>query len=165
VQSSCQWAFGNSYAATFLSLAWAYYQTGDANAQAYVKTLNYQLDVIGGVIVQTQQADGLTWAKPDYQIKYLMDNCEAYRGLSDLASLYQVAFNNPTKSSYYSTHAAQMLQGIQNDLWNAGQNDYYTYISTIQSQYVSQGFPWPWYCAEAGWFLSTNSYMLGNRPL
>ena len=218
----------DSYAATFLSLAWAYYQTGDPGAQAYVKTLDYQLDVVGGVIVQTQQADGLTWAKPDYQIKELMDNCEVYRALSDLASLYQTAFNEPAKASYYSAHAAAVLQGIESVLWNPSANSYFpstgapaanwsnwypdatsqlfpvlygvidpasgraaslysqfnaafpswptqtihagfpwvlvsdaaalmgdtgrvdTYIATIQDHYVSQGFPWPWYGAEAG---------------
>jgi hypothetical protein len=64
----------DSYAATFVSLAWAYWQTGDATAQNYIKTLKYQLDCIGGVMVQTQQRNGLTWAKPNYQVQYLMDN-------------------------------------------------------------------------------------------
>lgn len=103
----------DSYAATFLSLAWAYYQTGDPSAQNYIKTLGYQLDVIGGVLVQTQQSDGLTWAKPDYQIKYLMDNCEAYRGLRDLASLFQNGLGDSTKAAYYNAVADHMLQGIQ----------------------------------------------------
>lgn len=103
----------DSYAATFLSLAWAFYQTGDPSAQGYIKTLGYQLDVIGGVIVQTQQSDGLTWAKPDYQIKYLMDNCEAYRGLRDLAAVFQNAFGDSTKAAYYNAVADKMLQGIQ----------------------------------------------------
>src|SRR5438309_8811545 len=78
----------DSYAATFLSLAWAYWKTGDPNARAYIQTLKYPLDCIGGVIVQTKQPNGLTWAKPDYQIQYLMDNCEVYRGLRDLANIF-----------------------------------------------------------------------------
>jgi hypothetical protein len=109
----------DSYAATFLTLAWSFYSTGDANAQAYVKTLYTQLDAIGQVLVQTQQPDGLTWAKPDYQIKYLMDNCEAYRGLADLASLFQNAFGDTAKAQYYSGKASLMLQGI-NGMWMNG---------------------------------------------
>ena len=109
----------DSYAATFLSLAWAYYSTGDAGAQSYVRTLSYQLDAIGGVIVQTQQSDGLTWAKPDYQIKYLMDNCEAYRGLRDLALIFQNAFGDTAKAHYYNAKADLMLQGI-NGMWMNG---------------------------------------------
>src|SRR5665213_1063614 len=77
----------DSYAATFLSLAWAYWKTGDPDAQTYIQTLSYQLDCIGGVIVQTQQSNGLTWALPDYQIEYLMDNAEVYKGVTDLANL------------------------------------------------------------------------------
>ncbi|PYP86126.1 MAG: hypothetical protein DMG65_19425 [Candidatus Angelobacter sp. Gp1-AA117] len=102
----------DSYAATFLSLSWAYFNTGDANAQSYVRTLSYQLDAIGQVLVQTQQPDGLTWAKPDYQIKYLMDNCEAYRGLRDLALVFQNAFNDSAKAQFYNAKADLMLQGI-----------------------------------------------------
>jgi hypothetical protein len=37
-----------------------------------------------------------------------------------------------------------------------------TYINTIQSRYVNQGFPWPFYNAEAGWFMRANNYMLGR---
>src|SRR5208337_3394273 len=109
----------DSYAATFVSLAWAYWQTGDADAQAYIKTLRHQLDCIGGVMVQTQQSNGLTWAKPDYQIQYLMDNCEVHKGLSDLANLFQYAFNDSNGRDWYSTYAAKELKGIQSVLWDS----------------------------------------------
>lgn len=236
----------DSYAATFLSLALAYYQTGDLSAQNYIKALAYQLDVIGGVLVQTQQSDGLTWAKPNYQIKYLMDNCEGYRGLRDLALLFQNAFGDSTKAAYYNAVADHMLQGIQT-LWMNGNWAVYkdgvgnlaapnmgtwypdatsqifpalegviaasdsrsvqvynnlnnawpgwpslsfnsqdpfpwvlvgdaaaimgdatratAYMQSINTKYVSTGFPWTWYSAEAGWFLRLNAYMLGARPL
>ena len=109
----------DSYAATFLSLALAFYQTGDPSAQNYVQSIAIQLDLIGGVLIQTQQADGLTWSKPDYQIKYLMDNCEAYRGLRDLAVVFQTALGNPTKAAIYNAAADRMLQGI-NGMWMDG---------------------------------------------
>ena len=111
----------DSYAATFLTLAWNAWQSGDANARSYIAGLSYQLDVIGGVIVQTQQSDGLTWAKPDWQIKYLMDNCEVYRGLRDLASLYQQGFGDSAKAAWYNAAADRTLKGIlgmwQNGKW------------------------------------------------
>jgi len=117
----------DSYAATFLTLAWNAWENGDSNARAYISSLSYQLDVIGGVLVQTQQSDGLTWAKPDYQIKYLMDNCEGYRGLRDLASLFQ-AMGSPAKASYYTAAANSMLNGILG-MWMNGKwavyKDYY----------------------------------------
>ena len=231
----------DSYAATFLSLAWNFYRTGDPGAQAYVKTLAYQLEVMGDVLVLTQQSDGLTWAKPDYQIKYLMDNCEGYRGLRDLALLFQYAFNNPAKEAYFNGRAQMMYQGIEG-MWLGSSFAFYkggpapnfstwypdataqlfpvlmgviapndpkatqvyakfnsawpgwpslsfngvdafpwvlvadtaaimgdanrvnSYLATVQAKYVNPDFPWPWYCAEAGWFMRLNSYMLGRGP-
>ena len=233
----------DSYASTFLTLTWNAWQSGNANARTYIKTLSYQLDVIGGVLIQTQQSDGLTWAKPDYQIKYLMDNSEGYRGLRDLASLYTNAFGDTSKAAYYNAAADSMQNGVKS-MWMNGKwavyKNYYgdligpdlgtwypdassqvfpvlmgvvpssdsraqqsyaglnsawpgwptlsfnsqdpfpwclvvdgaaamgdktrvaTYINTIQSKYVDPDFPWPFYNAEAGWFLRANNYMLGR---
>lgn len=109
----------DSYAATFLSLAWNAWQSGNSQARSLIAGLSYQLDVIGGVLIQTQQSDGLTWAKPDYQIKYLMDNCEAYRGLRDLASLFQNAFGDSAKAAYYNSAADSMQNGILS-MWMNG---------------------------------------------
>jgi hypothetical protein len=30
-----------------------------------------------------------------------------------------------------------------------------TYIGNAQSKYAAKGFPWPWYCAEDGWYMRT----------
>ena len=109
----------DSYAATFLSLAWAAWQSGNAEARSYILGLSYQLDVIGGVIILTQQSDGLTWAKPDYQTKYLMDNSEVYRGLRDLATLYQVAFGDTAKAAWYNAAADRTLNGLAS-MWLNG---------------------------------------------
>jgi hypothetical protein len=38
------------------------------------------------------------------------------------------------------------------------------YINLVQTNYVNTGFAYPWYCAEAGWFMRVNNYMLGGRP-
>ena len=233
----------DSYAATFLSLAWNAWQSGDSQAQAYIKTLSYQLEVIGQVLTQMQQSDGLTWAKPDYQIKYMMDNSEGYRGLRDLASLYQNAFGDQTEAAYFNNAANAMQNGLlsmwMNGVW-AVYKDWYgnlakpnlgtwyadataqvfpvlmgvvsssdtraqqsynafngawpgwpnlsfngqdpfpwclvgqaaaamgdktrlsTYINSIQNKYVNSGFPWPFYTAEAGWFMRSNYYMMGK---
>lgn len=130
----------DSYAATFLSLAWAYYQTGDPSAQAYVRSIGYQLDVIGGVLVQTQQSDGLTWAKPDYQIKYLMDNCEAYRGLRDLASLFQ-ALGDSSKQTYYNAAADASLQGIRGMWMNGSWAVYKDGIGRLMAPTMATWYP------------------------
>jgi len=230
-------------AATFLSLVWTAWQSGDAKSRSYITGLSYELDVIGGVLIQTQQSDGLTWAKPDYEIKYLMDNCEAYRGLRDLASIYKNAFGDTSKAAYYNSAADRMqagilgmwmngkwgvykdgigrlaapnlgtwyadasaqvfpvLMGVVNSSDSRAQQSYAafnaawpnwptlsfnsqdpfpwclivdgaaamgdkarvdTYIKTMQSKYVNPGFPWPFYNAEAGWFMRANTYMMGR---
>ena len=33
---------------------------------------------------------------------------------------------------------------------------------TYESKYVNSNFPWPFYIAEAGWFMRANNYMLGK---
>jgi hypothetical protein len=33
-----------------------------------------------------------------------------------------------------------------------------TYITTVENEYQDVGFPRPWYCAEAGWYIRTNAY-------
>src|SRR3954447_8254719 len=45
-----------------------------------------------------------------------MDNCEAYRGLRDLVSLFQNVFGDSTKAAYYNAAADSMLRGI-NSMW------------------------------------------------
>jgi hypothetical protein len=40
-----------------------------------------------------------------------------------------------------------------------------TFVQSIETKYVSKGFPWPMYSAEAGWLMRLNAYMLGARPL
>jgi hypothetical protein len=124
----------DAYAGTFLSLAYAYYQTGDPAAQSYITSIqppnSNRLDYVGEVIISTKQSSGnnLTWARPDYNIEYLMDNCQAYRGLRDLANLY-TAYGLTSQASFYNTHADQMLNGIQTALWNSANGDYYWYTT------------------------------------
>jgi hypothetical protein len=230
----------DSYAASFLSLAWAFWQTEDDDARAYIKTISRQLNCIGSVLVKTQQNNGLTWAKPDYQIQFLMDNAEVYKGLRDASHLFG-ALRNPAARDRYNAHAVEVSQGIETNLWDAANNDYLTYvgapttdwtrwypdstaqlfpvlndvispsdpraqelyetfnqkwpnwstqfsdafpwvavsgaaalmgdtdrvnkyINLVQTNYVNTGFAYPWYCAEAGWFMRVNNYMLGGRP-
>jgi hypothetical protein len=232
----------DSYPATFMTLAWNFYRTGDIAAQSYVMTILPELDLIGQQLIKTQQDDGLTWAKPNYQIKYLMDNCEGYRGMHDLASLFEAA-GNSSRVSYYTSHANLAYQGLMSmwlgdsfavykdgvgnlafptwSTWYPGATSQLfpvlegvvpasdpkaqqvyakfnsawpgwptlsfnatdpfpwvlvsnaaatmgdssrvnTYLTTIQNKYVSQGYPWPWYSMEAGWFMRVNAFMAGN---
>src|SRR5437588_7608392 len=59
----------DSYAGTFLSLAYAYYNTGDSAARSYITSIqppnSNRLDYVGEVVVHTKQSNGnnLTWAR------------------------------------------------------------------------------------------------------
>jgi hypothetical protein len=135
----------DSCASTFLTLLWNAWQTGNAEVQAYIRTLYAPydlLDILGGVLILTQHSDGLTWAKPDYQIKDLMDNCEGYRGLSDLASLYQ-ALGDIVHVAKYSAAAASMLKGVMGmfeestNTWATNKND----VGVLQAASLANWYP------------------------
>ena len=68
----------DSYAATFLAVLEKYYEkTGDSD---YIYSNSSDiLRVIDAMFASFDR--GLTYAKPDYQVKYLMDNCEVYNGM------------------------------------------------------------------------------------
>jgi len=138
----------DSYAATFLSVAWALWNTGDATAQVYVKSIIPQLLAVAEVVLQTQQPDGLTWALPNYHQKYLMDNCEGYRGLMDFASLLRVTGAQYT-GDYYGRKASEILNGLKfmwlGKLWSPSKDEAGTIaqpnLATWYPDAVCQLFP------------------------
>lgn len=139
----------DSYAATFLSLAEALWNTGDQGAQTFVKNIGEQtFDRIGKVIASLQQSNGLVYAKPDYKIEYLMDNAEDYRGLADFAALATQAWSDTATTAKYNAMAAQIQAGIQNVLYISSTGLYYPYagsaapnLGTWYPDAVAQLFP------------------------
>jgi hypothetical protein len=235
----------DAYAATFLSLAWALWETGDLSARAFIKGIDeYDLNVVGNVITNLQQSNGLVYAKAGDPIEFAMDGSDDYRGLMDLAGLLVAAWGDTNGSNWYIAHARELRNGIENVLYDYSLNLYYssvgaappnlavwypdavaqlfpiangviaassrqarriyskfnqawpnwdklafnsqdpfpwavvayvaalmgdtsrasTYITTIETKYQSVGFPWPWHCAEAGWYIRTMR-ILPNRKL
>lgn len=108
----------DSYAATFASLAWSFWNSGDPEARTYLRSIRPQMACIGNAIFGTMQPDGLTWAKPDYKTAYLMDNCEVYRGLVDLADLFEFAYGDKKSAVRYRRIARRVKQGIETQLWD-----------------------------------------------
>lgn len=77
----------DSYAATFLSLVNAWVEAGgDVD---WVVQNRRKLDKVVTAIIAVTDKDGLTWAKPGHFMKFLMDNCEVYRGWMDWSALMQ----------------------------------------------------------------------------
>jgi hypothetical protein len=75
----------DSYAATFLMAAWRYQQAlGQRPSAEIIEAAQKSLTAIEAVA----QADGLTIAKPDYAIKFLMDNIEVHQGLTEGAQFF-----------------------------------------------------------------------------
>lgn len=67
-------------------------------------------------IESTQAQDGLTWAKPSYHVKYLMDQAETYKGLLSAAQL-GVVMDDADLASQAAGMAARMHRGVD-ALWN-----------------------------------------------
>lgn len=122
--SSCKLApsdSDDSYAATLLSLAvryirasgnWAWWEANKAR----LKEVAYRN------LALTAKPSGLTcvFQAPRNQtnsIAYLMDNCEAYRGLRDFASLLRERSELP-EANYYDLLAANTAGGMVNQLFN-----------------------------------------------
>ena len=75
----------DSYAATFLMLVWRYKQA--INGEPSPEITNAAAKALAAIQAVVRE-DGLTIAKPDYPIKYLMDNTEVYGGLQEGASFF-----------------------------------------------------------------------------
>jgi hypothetical protein len=73
-------------------------------------------------IESTQQADGLTWAKPSWHVKYLMDNVEVYAGLRAAAELAR-ALGDATLEDRATADATRVKQGVS-ALWNPTTGSY-----------------------------------------
>lgn len=98
----------DSYASTFIQILCAYTQKYDKDFLNDKKEL---LETLVGVINSTYCEDlGLTGAKPDYMVCYLMDNCEVYSAFRDLADLFPE----------YEKDAKKIKDGIQNNLYANG---------------------------------------------
>ncbi len=76
----------DSYAATFLTVVYKYFcETGNSN---YLVAHAKDLERITNVIFSNLQ-NGLTYAKPNHRVKYLMDNCEVYEGTIAAAGIFE----------------------------------------------------------------------------
>ncbi|MBQ7118126.1 MAG: hypothetical protein IJN88_07935 [Clostridia bacterium] len=109
----------DSYAATFLSVLNKYYkETGDSE---YIIAHAKEIQRIINAMFSTYHK-GLTTAKPDWRVKYLMDNCEVYEGALAAAELYGKLLT-PLSSDYGETEkkcaeaALEFAQAIEEQLW------------------------------------------------
>ena len=143
----------DSYAATFLEVVQKYVEkTGD---KAYAIAHKAEIERIVNALYSTM-VNGLTLAKPDYAIKYLMDNCEVYEGMVKAAKLYDEVLV-PADASLAATRdklvadAALVAQKIEEKMWTGsyyhpalGRDDSVAYTFNWDNYYPSataQTFP------------------------
>jgi hypothetical protein len=162
----------DSSAATFLSLAEALYNTGDAGARSFVQNTvgEYILNVTGNIVTNLQQSNGLVFARPDYPIEYLMDNSEDYRGLEDFAALAMQTWGDTDAASWYRAHASHIQSGVRSVLYRSSTRLYYPYagspapnLSTFYPDAVAQLYPAVEGMVAASSQRAMNSYAAFNQ--
>jgi hypothetical protein len=111
----------DSYAATALSLAAAYYRT--TKDAGFIEKHYRELAQVAAVILTLQDSDGLVWSKPNLQVKYLMDNCECCRGLADWSGLL-ADLGCKDLALLYGRKAEQIKRAVENQFWDEGEACY-----------------------------------------
>lgn len=146
----------DSYAASFLIVLWDYYKY-TKNGEYLVQHYDDVLCIINAI--NAVMNDGMTFTKPDYQIKYLMDNAEVYEGLGCAASLYNKVFlpglkNNTQKykqaqNTYKELKSKQKKLGdqLENQMWNKSEGHYEAALGADGKESID--FNWGNYYADA----------------
>lgn len=110
----------DAYAGTFLMATHEIWRaTGD---RARLDSLHRAVGKAVDAILATQDADGLTWAKPSWKVKYLMDQAEAAAGLSAAQELAAVL--GDAELAARSAVAGQRLDAGLEGLWNPATGTY-----------------------------------------
>jgi hypothetical protein len=109
----------DAYAGTFLLAARAVSRAGGSSS---VRSLGAAVTGAVSAIEATQDTDGLTWAKPAWHVKYLMDQAEAYAGLRAAVDLAAVV-GLPTLATRAATDASRLSAGVAT-LWNPATGAY-----------------------------------------
>lgn len=123
----------DSYGSSFLDLLWDYY-TYTKDTEYLIDHYNEILRVINAINVTID--DDLTITKPEYPVKYLMDNSEVYEGINCAIDLYEKVFLPSLKKNtdeyknaenIYSTLKKQnsnLLKKIEDKMWNESEGNY-----------------------------------------
>lgn len=138
----------DSYSATFLILLEKYYK--NTNDKDYI--LNNAADIVRITDSMFSTFNmGLTYAKPDYQVKYLMDNCEVFQGMKSAAEIFTLLASEDSSFKMMQIKCSRaydwMKQSIENKLWN---EEYGHYESAVfKDGTVAFEFSWANYYPDA----------------
>ena len=140
----------DSYAATFLTVLDKYLsKTGDS---AYIIDNAEDIKRITNVMFATLQ-NGLTYAKHNHRVKYLMDNCEVYEGAVAAAKLFEVIVQSgKTEYTDMRDDCKELMGTVQKNintkLWNFV-GGYYRPGITAYVSIPSKIFSWNIYYPQA----------------
>ena len=150
----------DSYAATFLCVVAKYYEkTGDLE---YLQANSQDLQRILNPIRQTMHK-GLTFAKPDYRIKYLMDNCEVYEGLVAAEKIY-AALGLTELLAETTDLKTQVYDAIEKYMWIESEGYYEVALGVNNDS--AWDFTWTNFypCATAQLFTISCGLLAPNDP-
>lgn len=140
----------DSYAATFLTVLDKYLsKTGDS---AYIIDNAEDIKRITNVMFATLQ-NGLTYAKHNHRVKYLMDNCEVYEGASAATNLFEEIVKGG-KTEYIDMRddceklISTVKESINRKLWNFV-GGYYSPGITAYVRIPTKIFSWNIYYPQA----------------
>ena len=129
----------DSYAATFLDLVSYYCEV--TNDFDFIEQNMAAICKVADVIAALQDKDGLVFVKPKSGVKYLMDNCESYRGMMAWSN----SLNNMGHleiAGYYREIAEKIHEGIQSVLYDPEKCSYFWYYSRLIKRHARKG---KWY--------------------
>ncbi len=140
----------DSYAATFLTVVYKYFrQTGDSD---YLVANAEDLKRITDVIFSNLQ-NGLTYAKPNHRVKYLMDNCEVYEGAIAAAGIFEeIVLSGKEEYSSVRDDCKELISAVKENinrkLWNPI-GRYYKPGITAYVSIPTKVFSWNLYYPQA----------------
>jgi len=118
----------DSYAATFIILIDRYFKlTGDLKL---IESNRQKIEDVAYVIPFLRGEDGLTEALPDQDERYLMDNCEAYGGLSAFVELCRALEWDIL--AYYQEQKLLLRDAIWDQLYDTERGNFYWAIEDSQ---------------------------------
>ena len=140
----------DSYAATFLTVVNKYfYTTGDSE---YLVAHAQDLERIANVMFATLQ-NGLTYAKGNHRVKYLMDNCEVYEGAIAATRIFEeIVLKGKTEYTHMRDNCNDLIntvkENINTKLW-IPLGKYYTPGITAYVRIPTKLFSWDKYYPHA----------------
>jgi hypothetical protein len=118
-------------------------------------------------VISTQQSDGLTWAKPSYEVKFLMDQAEAFAGLKAASKIARV-FHDKALAATTGAAAKALRDGLDT-MWDPATGFYRraklsdgTLDTTTWSYYYPDAASEAWVVA-VGNFLSPKRLIRASR--